>query len=50
MIFDFSSIKISIIGDILRRNMKSKTSKLIIENVKIDKTMFMEIYTHEEWL
>ncbi len=24
--------------------------ELIVENVKIDKTMFVETYTHEEWL
>jgi len=30
--------------------MESKTTDMIIENVKIDKTTFVETYTHEEWL
>jgi hypothetical protein len=30
--------------------MESAATHMIIENVKIDKTIFMETYTHEEWL
>jgi hypothetical protein len=30
--------------------MENETMDMIIENVKIDKTIFMETYTREEWL
>jgi hypothetical protein len=30
--------------------MENETTDMIIENVKIDKTIFMETYTHKEWL
>jgi hypothetical protein len=29
--------------------MENETMDMIIENVKIDKTIFMETYTCEEW-
>jgi hypothetical protein len=30
--------------------MESEAMNMIIENVKINKTIFMETYTHKEWL
>jgi hypothetical protein len=30
--------------------MESEVTNMIIKNVKIDKIVFMETYTHEEWL
>jgi hypothetical protein len=30
--------------------MESETTDIIVENVKIDKTIFMKTYTHEKWL
>jgi hypothetical protein len=30
--------------------MENKGTDMIIKNVKIDKTIFVEIHTHEEWL
>jgi hypothetical protein len=30
--------------------MESETIDMIVENVKIDKTIFVETYIHEEWL
>ncbi len=30
--------------------MENDTMDMIIKNVKIDKTIFMETYTHEKWL
>jgi hypothetical protein len=32
------------------RNMESETTDIIIENMKIDKTDFVETYSCEEWL
>jgi hypothetical protein len=29
--------------------MENEATHMIVENVKIDKTIFMETYTHEEW-
>jgi hypothetical protein len=30
--------------------MENEAIDMIVENVKIDKTIFMETYIHEEWL
>jgi hypothetical protein len=30
--------------------MENETTNMIVENVKIDKIVFVETYTHEEWL
>jgi hypothetical protein len=30
--------------------MENEAMNMIVENVKINKIIFVEIYTHEEWL